>query len=160
MARINIDILGVSELKWMGMGKFNSDDYHIYYCGQESHRRNGVAFHSQQKSGKSCTGIQSQKWENDFNMNPRQTFQHDSHPSLCTNHWCWRGWNLPILWRITTQLKLKKVGKTTGPLRYNLNQIPYEYTVEVKNRFKELDLVGRVPEGLWMEARSIVHEAQ
>ena len=42
MARVNIDILGISELKWTGMGKFNSDDYDIYYCGQESLRRNGV----------------------------------------------------------------------------------------------------------------------
>ena len=40
MARVNIDIIGVSELKWMRMGGFNSDDYYIYYCGQESHRRN------------------------------------------------------------------------------------------------------------------------
>ena len=43
MARVNIDILGISELKWTGMGKFNSDDHYIYYCGQESIRRNGVA---------------------------------------------------------------------------------------------------------------------
>ena len=43
MARVNIDILGISELKWTGMGEFNSDDHYIYYCGQESHRRNGVA---------------------------------------------------------------------------------------------------------------------
>ena len=43
MIRINIDILGISKLKWMGVGKFNSDDHHIYYCGQESLRRNGVA---------------------------------------------------------------------------------------------------------------------
>ena len=43
MARVNIDILGISELKWPGMGEFNSDDHCIYYCGQESHRRNGVA---------------------------------------------------------------------------------------------------------------------
>ena len=43
MARINIDILGISELKWTGMGEFNSDDHYIYYCGQESLRRNGVA---------------------------------------------------------------------------------------------------------------------
>ena len=42
MARVNIDILGISELKWMGMGKFNSNDHHIYYCGQEFLRRNGV----------------------------------------------------------------------------------------------------------------------
>ena len=43
MTRVNIDILGISELKWTGMGDFNSDDHHIYYCGQESLRRNGVA---------------------------------------------------------------------------------------------------------------------
>ena len=43
MARVNIDILGISELKWTGMGEFNSDDRYIYYCGQESLRRNGVA---------------------------------------------------------------------------------------------------------------------
>ena len=43
MARVNIDILGISEVKWTGMGEFNSDDHYIYYCGQESLRRNGVA---------------------------------------------------------------------------------------------------------------------
>ena len=43
MARVNINILGISELKWTGMGEFNSDDYYIYYCGQESLRRIGVA---------------------------------------------------------------------------------------------------------------------
>ena len=43
MARVNIDFLGTSELKWMGMGEFNSDDHYVYYCGQESLRRNGVA---------------------------------------------------------------------------------------------------------------------
>ena len=44
MARVNINVLGISELKWMGMGKFNSDDHYIYYCEQESLRRNGIAF--------------------------------------------------------------------------------------------------------------------
>ena len=44
MARVNIDTLGISELKWTGMGEFNSDDHCIYYCGQEFFRRNGVAF--------------------------------------------------------------------------------------------------------------------
>ena len=43
MARMNIDVLGISKLKWTGMGEFNSDDHYIYYCGQESLRRNGVA---------------------------------------------------------------------------------------------------------------------
>ena len=44
MAKLNMDILGISELKWTGMGEFNSDDHYIYYCGQESRRRNRVAF--------------------------------------------------------------------------------------------------------------------
>ena len=53
---------------------------------------------------------------------------------------------------------MKKVGKTTRPFRYDLNQIPYEYTVEVTNRFKEEDLIDRVPEELWMEVHKIVQE--
>ena len=57
------------------------------------------------------------------------------------------------------RLKLKKVGKTTRPFRYDLNQIPYDYTVEVTNRFKRLDLIDRVPEELWMEIPDIVQEA-
>ena len=54
---------------------------------------------------------------------------------------------------------MKKVGKTTRPFRYDLNQIPYNYTVEVTNRPKGLDLIDRVPEKLWMEVRDIVQEA-
>ena len=54
---------------------------------------------------------------------------------------------------------MKKVGKTTRPFRYDLNRIPYDYTVEVTNRFKGLDLIDRVPEELWMEVHDIVHEA-
>ena len=57
------------------------------------------------------------------------------------------------------RLKLKKVGKATRPFRYNLNQIPYEYKVEVRNRFKGLDLIDRVPEELWTEVHDIVQEA-
>ena len=53
---------------------------------------------------------------------------------------------------------MKKVGKTTRPFRYDLNQIPYKYTVEVTNRFKGLDLIDRVPEELWTEVRDIVLE--
>jgi len=54
--------------------------------------------------------------------------------------------------------KFKKVGKTTRPFRYDLNQIPYDYTVEVRSRFKELDLIDRVPDELWMELRDTVQE--
>ena len=56
------------------------------------------------------------------------------------------------------RLKLKKVGKTTRPCRYDLNQIPYDYTVEVRNRFKGLDLIDRVPGELWNEVCDIVQE--
>jgi len=56
------------------------------------------------------------------------------------------------------RLKLKKVGKTTRPFRYDLNQIPYDYTVQVRNRFKGLDLIERVPDELWNEVRDIVQE--
>ena len=55
-------------------------------------------------------------------------------------------------------LKFKKVGKTTRPFRYDLNQIPYNYTVEVRNRFKGLDLIDRVPDELWTEVQDIVQE--
>ena len=53
---------------------------------------------------------------------------------------------------------MKKLGKTTRPFRYDLNQIPYDYTVEVRNRFKGLDLINRVPDELWNEVRDIVQE--
>ena len=56
------------------------------------------------------------------------------------------------------RLKLKKVGKTTRPFRYELNQIPYDYTVEVRNRFKGLDLIDRVPDELWNEVRDTIQE--
>ena len=56
------------------------------------------------------------------------------------------------------RLKLKKVGKTTRPFTYDLNQIPYDYTVEVRNRFKGLALIDRVPDELWTEVHDIVQE--
>ena len=56
------------------------------------------------------------------------------------------------------RLKLKKVGETTRPFRYDLNQIPYDYTVEVRNRFRGLDLIDRVPDELWNEVHDIVQE--
>ena len=74
MARVNVDILGISELKWTGKGEFNSDDHYIYYCGQESLRRNGVAIM-----------VKSQKRQNDLCSFPRQTIQYHSNPTLCPN---------------------------------------------------------------------------
>ena len=82
MARVNIDILGISELKWTGMDKFNSEDHNIYYCGQESLRINRVAL-IVNKSLKCSTWVQSQKQQNDLCLCPRQTIQYHSSPSLC-----------------------------------------------------------------------------
>ena len=79
---MNVNILGISELKWTGMGEFNSDDHYIYYCGQESLRRNGVAI-MVNKSLKCSTWMQSQKQQNDLCSFPRQTIQYYSNPSLC-----------------------------------------------------------------------------
>ena len=82
MARVNVDFLGISKLKWTGMDEFNSDDHYIYYCGQESLRRNGVAI-MVNKSLKCSTWMQSQKRQNDLCSFPRQTIQYHGNPSLC-----------------------------------------------------------------------------
>ena len=82
MARVNIDTLGISELRWTGMGEFNSDDHYTYYCGQESLRRN-YSHHSQQKSPECSSCIQSQKRQYGLYWFPRQTIQYHSNPSLC-----------------------------------------------------------------------------
>ena len=84
MARVNIDILGISELKWTSMDEFNSDDHYVYYCRQESLRRNGVTI-IVNKSPKCSTWMQSQKRQNDLCSSPRQTIQYHSYPSLCPN---------------------------------------------------------------------------
>ena len=73
MARMNIDVLGISRLKWTGMGEFNSDDHYIYYCGQESLGRNGVAIIVNKTVWNACTWMQSQKQQNDLCSFPRQT---------------------------------------------------------------------------------------
>ena len=71
-----------------------------------------------------------------------------------------RSWLRSELLIVEFRLKLKKVGKTTRPFRYDLKEIPYDYTIEVTNRFKGLDLIDRVPEELWMEVHDIVQEAR
>ena len=67
MARLNINILEISELKWMGIGEFNSDNHYIYYCVQESFLRNGATF-IVNKSPKCSTWVGPQKWQNDLNL--------------------------------------------------------------------------------------------
>ena len=82
---MNTDILGISELKWMGMGEFNSDGHYIYYCGQESIRRNGIAL-TINKSLECSTWMQSQKQQNDLSLFPRKIIQEHIDSSLCANH--------------------------------------------------------------------------
>ena len=67
-------------------------------------------------------------------------------------------WEWIVAQMMTSDLKLKKVGKTTRPFSCDLNQIPYDYTVEVRNRFKGLGLIDRLPDELWTQARDIVQE--
>ena len=81
MARVKVRILGVSELKWTGLTKFNSDDYNIHHWGQESLRGDGVAI-TVNKSPKYSTWVQPPKRQNDLSFCPRQTTQHHSNPSL------------------------------------------------------------------------------
>ena len=82
-ARVNINILGISELKWTGMGEFNSDAHYIYYSGQESLRRNGVAIIVNKRAWNAVLGCNLKKWQNDLCSFPRQTIQYHGDPSLC-----------------------------------------------------------------------------
>ena len=97
--QVNIDFLGISELKWTGMGKFNSDDHYIYYCGQEILRRNGVALKVNKR-------VQNAVLQRDLCSFPRQTIQRHSNPTLCHDHWCQRRWTWRVLWRSTTPSRI------------------------------------------------------
>ena len=84
MARVNVDILGISKLKWTGMGEFNSDDHYIYYCGQESLRRSGVAIIVNKRVRNAVLGC-SLINNRIICLFPRQTIQYHGNPSLCPN---------------------------------------------------------------------------
>ena len=81
MTRVNIDILGISKLKWTGMDEFNSDDHYIYYCRQKSLRRNGVAIIVNKRVQNAVLGCNL----NDLCLFQRQTIQYHGDPSLCPN---------------------------------------------------------------------------
>ena len=86
-ARVNINTFGVSELKWMRMVKFNSDDHCIYYCGQEYLRRNGVAFIVNQRTQNAVLGC-NLKNDRMILVVSKEIIQPHSNPSLCPNHRC------------------------------------------------------------------------
>ena len=90
MVRVKVDILGISGLRWTGMGECNSDDRYISYCGQESLRRNGGAI-IVNKSLEHSTWIQSLKWQNDFCS--FSTIQYHGNPSICPDQQRWRSWS-------------------------------------------------------------------
>ena len=115
MARVNTDILRISELKWTGMGEFKSDEHYIYYCRQESLRRNGVAI-TVNKSPKCSTWMQSQKQQKELCSFPRQTIQYHSNSSLCPNQSCWRSWSWMVLWRLTRSSRTNT--QTRCPFHY------------------------------------------
>ncbi|KAF7243676.1 Craniofacial development protein 2 [Varanus komodoensis] len=136
MTRLNISILGISELKWTGMGEFNSDDHQrrfYTWTSPDGQLRNQIDY-----------VLCSQRWRSSIHsVKTRPGADCDSDHELLVAKF---------------RLKLKKVGKSTRPLRYDLNHIPDEYTVEVTNRFKGLGLIDRVPEELWTEVCNIVQE--
>jgi len=82
MARVNVDILGINELNWTGMGEFNSDDHYTYYCGQESLRRNGAAIILNKRVQNAVFGC-NRKNNRTICSFPRQTIQYHVNPSLC-----------------------------------------------------------------------------
>ena len=90
IARVNIDILGISEVKWTGMGEFNSDGHYIYYLGKESLRRNGVALIINKRVHNAVLG-HSLKNDRMNSLLSRQIIQHDSNTSLCSKHWTFAG---------------------------------------------------------------------
>ena len=88
MVRLNVNILGISELKWTRMGDFNSDEHYIYYCGQESLRRNEVAIIIKQRVQKAVLGCNLRNYKMMFVRFLRQNIQYHSNPSLCPNQLC------------------------------------------------------------------------
>ena len=111
IARVNINILGISELKWTGMGEFNSDDHYIYYCGQESLRRNGIAIMVNKRSPKSSSWMQSQK------QHPVVYVSGDeSKVQCCKDQHCIGTWNV----RSMNQGKLEVVKQEMARVNINI----------------------------------------
>ena len=84
MARVNVNILGISELKWTGMGEFTSDDHYIYYCGHESLRRSGAAIMVNKRVQNAVLGC-NLKNDKMTSLFPRQTIQYHGNSTLCPN---------------------------------------------------------------------------
>ena len=98
MARLNINVLAISELKWTEMDKINSNDHYIYYHEEESLIRNGVALTVNKRVQNAVLGCNLKKQHNNLCSSPRQSIQYHSNLSLSPNHY-WRSWSWHILWR-------------------------------------------------------------
>ena len=110
--------LGISELKRTWMGKFNSDDHYIYYCGQESFRRNGVTLIVNRRDQ---NAVLECNLKNDRICSfPRQTNQYHGNPSLCPKQWCLKSWSWTVLWRPTRPSRTNtQKWRPTRPSRTN-----------------------------------------
>ena len=115
--------LGISELRWTGMGEFNADDHYIYYCEQESFRRNGVAIIVNKRVWNAVVGC-NLKNDRMICSFPTQTIQYHNNPSLCPDQQRWRSWSWMVLWRPT------RPSRTNTPKR-----CPFHYRgLECKTR--------------------------
>ena len=123
MARVNVNILGISALRWTGMGEFNSDDHYIYYCGQESLRRNRVAIIVNKTVQNAVLGCSLKNGRMISCLFPRQTIQYHGNPRLYPDQSRWRSWSWTVLWR------------PTRPSRTNIQKrCPFHYRgLEVDN---------------------------
>ena len=124
MARLNISILGISELKWTGMGEFNSNDYYIYYCGQESLRRNGVAL-IVNRTQKCSSWVQSQERHSKHCSFPRPNIKYHSNPNLSPHQKCWRSWSWTVPRRPTRSFRT-----------HNQKSWPFHYR-ELESKYKK-----------------------
>ena len=85
MARVNVDILEISELRWTGMGEFHSDDHYIYYCGQESLRKQEVAIIVSKRVQNAVPGFNLKNDRMNLCLFPRETIPYHNNPNLCPN---------------------------------------------------------------------------
>ena len=153
MARVNIDILGINELKWTWMSLFNSGDHYIYYCGQESLRRNGIAIivnKTVQNAVLGCNlkydGMISVHFQGKpFDITEIQVYDPITNSEDSEAEQFYE--DLQDLLELTPKKR---------PFMYDLNKSPYEFTVEVMNEFKRLDLIDSVPVELWTKVHNIV----
>ena len=117
MERVNIDILEISELKWTGMGEFNSDDHYIYYCGQETLRRNRVEIVVKKRAQNTVLGCSLKNGRMISCLFPRQTIQYHGNPRLYPDQSRWRSWSWTVLWRPTRPSRTNTQKRCPFPYR-------------------------------------------